>query len=55
VIPWQASDTTVGIDPSTAERQRLALTTTLNTFGHQSIDVVMPEGGLRFDAPTGRP
>jgi hypothetical protein len=42
-MPWLASDTTIGIDPITGERQRLALTTTLNTFGHRAIDVILPE------------
>ena len=46
VIPWLASDTTVGIDPGSGERRPLALTTTLNTFSFDgTIDVVMPEGG----------
>jgi hypothetical protein len=43
VIPWLASDTTVGIDSTTDERQRLALTTTLNTLGFQGIDVILPD------------
>jgi len=45
VIPWLASDTTVGIDPGTGQQRPLALTTTLSTFGYQAIDVVLPEGG----------